>query len=126
MSKGIPEAIYDAYKVIEKKAVLAEIVEKNRKKMRGYTIPRPTLVENEPISQVDLIRRLKDTEREWNWTSKQNTPLKWEEQRWEKTFEELGFGVLQFAEGRELKELQEEARVRGKGDGRKRARSPRG
>jgi len=36
MSKGIPEAIHEAYNVIEKKAVLAEIVEKNRKKMRGY------------------------------------------------------------------------------------------
>ena len=46
----------------------------------------------------------------WDWKQPRTTPLDWDKAKWEHMFEECGFGIVQFASGEKLREIQDKIR----------------
>ena len=47
---------------------------------------------------------------QWDWKRPRAIPLEWDKKKWEHMFEECGFGIVQFASGEKLREIQDKIR----------------
>ena len=62
-----------------------------------------------------LLSKLTGCCPEWDWTKPGTTPLEWNKEKWDSMFEECGFGIVQFASGEKLRDIQQKIKQQWRG-----------